>query len=134
MSTKTQKILIVTAIVLIVLAAAAIIFTLIPPAESGEGSADTVHPAEETVYNEDGTVNRVVYYENDVYQGQTDYYTDGLTDYVMHYGADSELCGEEKTVKNAANKIASYKKTENGKTVIGATTQKGRGYTVILKK
>ena len=117
MSSKTQKILIITAVVLIVLAAVGVAFLLIPP-EKGEGApADTVHPAEETVYNEDGTVNRVVYYENDVYQGQKDFYTDGQTDYVTYYGADSQPCGLEKTVRNAANKIASYTKKEGDKTV-----------------
>ena len=108
MNTKTQKILIITAIVLIVLAVGAVIFIFAAP----DKPSAPVHPAEETFYNDDGTVNRIMYYDNDVYQGQTDFYSDGNTDYVMFYGADTALLGSEATKKNAMGKIESFKKHE----------------------
>ena len=116
MSRKTQTLLIITAIVLIAAAAAAILFFVIDPF-SGKGK-ERLHQPEETYYNEDGTVNRIMYYnDKDEYQGQTDFYTDGLTDYVMFYGADGEPTGSEVTKKNVAGKIASFTRRDGTRLV-----------------
>lgn len=122
MSTKMQKLLIAAATVLLVLAAASLVLLMTNPFskdETGKDSpADTVHEPEEYFYNEDGTLNRIVYYENDEYNGQKDFYSEGKKDYVIYYDKNGENCANELTVKNDAGKTVSYKKSENGKTLV----------------
>lgn len=83
MSRKAQNILIITAIVLLVAAAAAVVLLIVNPFETKKYE----HEPEEYVYNEDGTLCSIKYYEKDEYKGQKDFFTDGNKDYVMYYDA-----------------------------------------------
>ena len=123
MNTKTQKILIAVAAVLILAAVAAVVILAVGSFSGKDGekedkTADTVHPAEETFYNSDGSVNRVVFYDNDVYNGQTDYYSDGNKDYIIYYDKDKNNCANELFEKNEQGKTVLHKKSENKKTVL----------------
>lgn len=123
MNTKTQKILVAVAAVLILAAIAAVIVLAVGTfsaegSENGEKSAETLHPAEETFYNSDGSVNRIVYYKDDVYNGQTDYYSEDNKDYVIYYDKDKNNVANELTEKNGQGKTVMHKKSENKKTVL----------------
>lgn len=123
MNTKTQKILIAVAAILILAAVAAVVILAVGSFSGKDGekedkTADTVHPAEETFYNSDGSVNRVVFYDNDVYNGQTDYYSDGNKDYIIYYDKDKNNCANELIEKNEQGKTVLHKKSENKKTVL----------------
>lgn len=121
MSNKTRNILITVAVVLIVLAAAGIAAALLMGRSSaGEAenstSADTTHAAEEYMYNSDGSVSSIMYYDNNKYNGRKDYYTDTKTrtDYVMTYDAEGTETVSEKTEHNAVGSMTFYQKREMG--------------------
>ena len=121
MSIKSQRILITTAVVLLVFALAAGAFLLFGGAKNGQDTktgSQYVHPPVEKFYNDDGTLNREVYYDRDEYMGQTDYFSEGAMDYVMYYDKDGNMTKSEVYEKYAGDKILSHKVTENGKVVL----------------
>lgn len=117
MSIKTQKILIITAVLLLVFALGAVALLILDPfKDDAPAASDEIR--EETVYNEDGSVKRVVYYKGDEYYGQKDYYSEGNTDYIIYFDKDENNYSDEVFEKNSSGSVISHKKTENTKTVL----------------
>lgn len=119
--------LILLGIVAVLLIAAAVICIVIflqqsdiqpedlPP--ETEASTETQHGNTEYRYNEDGQISKILYYENDVLQGSTDYvYTDDYT-CIIHFDKDNEQTGYEQTDYNALKNPVKYIKKEAGELV-----------------
>ncbi len=125
MNKKTQRILIIVAAVLIVLGICGVVTALLCKGSSGDSGSDTsseateVHEPEEYQYNSDGSLKSIIYYDNNVYAGRTDYFTDVSKDidYVMTFDADDVETESEKTEHNSDGTVSYYEKKEMGKTV-----------------
>lgn len=123
MSNKTLKILIISAAVLVVVAlcGAVAAFMLVRQESSRENVTTeptaSTHAPEEYTYDEDGNITSIIYYDNNVYNGRTDYYTDPSTgtEYVMTFDVDDNEIASEKTTHNADGTVALHEEKKNGK-------------------
>lgn len=85
------------------------------PNAGGDTAIVTEHAETEYKYDEDGQLSSELYYENDVYVGRKDYYTDGLKHYTTTFDADMNEIASSVTVFNAAKSIISITSYENHK-------------------
>ena len=119
MKKSTMILLAVLAVLLIGAAAFCAVFLFTtrsdPPSADTESSAvETVHESTEYKYNEDGQVSQILYYENDVLQGSTDYvYMDDYT-CIVYFDGDNQQTGYEQTYHNALQNPTKYIKNEGG--------------------
>lgn len=120
MSSKTQKILIITAVLLLVLAMVGIVAVILmdrAPGSEDSTSGDTteaavIHEPEEYVYDEDGKLSCIKYYKDNVYDGQKDFFVDNKTgtEYTMLYDAENNEIESEKTERNTVGSVKFYQK------------------------
>lgn len=123
MKKSTMILLIIVAVLLIAAAAFCAIFLFIdtsdaPPAADTEVTTkETIHDNVEYKYNEDGQVSQILYYENDVLQGSTDYvYMDDYT-CIVYFDGNNQQTGYEQTYHNALKNPTKYIK-EEGDTLV----------------
>ena len=130
MKKSTMILLAVLAVLLIGAAAFCAVFLFTtrsdPPSADTESSAvETVHESTEYKYNEDGQVSQILYYENDVLQGSTDYvYMDDYTEkeYYDEEGRLTRKCTYEDG--NTVSDIT-YTYDANGEIADSAPTEEG---------
>ncbi|MCI8610328.1 MAG: hypothetical protein HFE66_00225 [Clostridiales bacterium] len=113
---KSIRIVLIIAVVLLVVGAgvcAILLFSDKPdntktPSTQTEIPPETQHENTEYRYNEDGQISKIIYYDNDVLQGSTDYvYTDDYT-CIIHFDKDNEQTGYEQTNYNALKNPTKY--------------------------
>lgn len=130
MSAKLQRILIIAASLLLIAAVVGLAFYFVSDrdTEKTEEPASTtaaytteeiIHDDEEYRYNEDGTLKSIVYYKDNKFNGQIDYFSDKdrNIDYVMTYGADNKEVCREITEKNSEDSPILYRKKVNDEVV-----------------
>ena len=116
MKKSTLIILIVTAALLIAAAITCAAFLLLGDSEQQpeqtEKPTDTIHENIEYRYNEDGQISKIIYYDNDVLQGSTDYVY--MEDYtcIVYFDKDNKQTGYEQTNYNALKNPTKYVKKE----------------------
>lgn len=116
MKKSTLIILIVTAALLIAAAITCAIFLLLDDSgqqpEQTAKPTDTLHENVEYRYNEDGQISKIIYYDNDVLQGSTDYVY--MEDYtcIVYFDKDNKQTGYEQTNHNALKNPTKYVKKE----------------------
>lgn len=123
MKKNTMILLIIVAVLLIAAAVVCAVFLFTDTSDTPP-AADTEAPTEETMhedveykYNEDGQVSQILYYENDVLQGSTDYvYMDDYT-CIIYFDGDNQQTGYEQTYHNELKNPTKYIKKE-GDTLI----------------
>ena len=121
MKKSTLIVLIVTAALLIAAAITCTVLLLLDdtpqqPVQT-EKPTDTIHENIEYRYNEDGQISKIIYYDNDVLQGSTDYvYMDDYT-CIVYYDKDNQQTGFEQTNHNALKNPTKYVKKEAGELI-----------------
>lgn len=116
MKKSTLILLIITAALLIVAAITCTAFLLLDNSEQQpeqtEKTTDTIHENIEYRYNEDGQISKIIYYDNDVLQGSTDYVY--MEDYtcIVYFDKDNKQTGYEQTNHNALKNPTKYVKKE----------------------
>lgn len=116
MKKSTLIILIIAAALLIAAAITCTAFLLLDNSgqqpEQTEKPTDTVHENIEYRYNEDGQISKIIYYDNDVLQGSTDYVY--MEDYtcIVYFDKDNKQTGYEQTNHNALKNPTKYVKKE----------------------
>ncbi len=122
---KSIQIVLIIAVVLLVAGAgvcAILLFSDKPnntntPVQT-EMPPETQHENIEYQYNEDGQISKIIYYDNDVLQGSTDYvYTDNYT-CIIHFDKDNEQIGYEQTNYNALKNPIKYIEKKLGELVM----------------
>ena len=96
----------------------AAVYTSLSNGENKE-SIETQHSEIEYVYDDEGNIKSEVYYKNDKYNGQTDYYLskDKKTHYEMVYDKDNKEIGSTVTKYNSLGTIISIQTKELGDVV-----------------
>ena len=119
---KSIRIVLIIAVVLLVVGAgvcAILLFSDKPdntktPSTQTEIPPETQHENTEYRYNEDGQISKIIYYDNDVLQGSTDYvYTDDYT-CIIHFDKDNEQTGDEHTYYDEAGNMTRKCTYEDG--------------------
>ncbi len=140
MKKNTQILLGIAAVLLIAAAIICIAIFLqksdiqpeLPP--ETEAPTETQHENIEYRYNEDGQISKIIYYDNDVLQGSTDYvYTDDYT-CIIHFDKDNEQTGYEQTDYNALKNPTKYIKKEAGELVASTEYDYFEDLTTLQKK
>ena len=110
---KSIRIILIIAVVLLVAGAGVCANT---PVQT-ETSLETQHENTEYQYNEDGQISKIIYYDNDVLQGSTDYvYTDDYT-CIIHFDKNNEQTGYEQTNYNVLKNPTKYIEKKLGELV-----------------
>lgn len=119
---KTVKLLLlILACVLILGGIGAAVFALItaPEKEStdndGATTTEVIHDDIEYIYNEDGTVKSEIYYKDNKYNGQKDYYKGEKDEYITIYNADGEITESSVSKFNGAGSLTSVTTYKSGK-------------------
>ena len=116
MKKSSLVILIVTAVLLIAAAITCAAFLLLHDSgqqpKQTEKPTDTLHENIEYRYNEEGQITKIIYYDNDVLQGSTDYVY--MEDYtcIVYFDKDNKQTGYEQTNHNALKNPTKYVKKE----------------------
>lgn len=85
------------------------------PSVQTEKPMDTIHENVEYKYNEEGQISKILYYDNDVLQGSTDYvYMDDYT-CIVYFDKDNKQTGYEQTNHNSLKNPTKYVKKEGDK-------------------
>ena len=119
MDKKTKSILLIISAILVATGIALLIYAAVSSAGNGGGddtAAETQHAEIEYNYDNEGNISSEIYYKNDKYNGQTDYYlsSDKRTYYEIRYDADSKEIGSTVTKYNSLGTIISIQKKELG--------------------
>ena len=126
MKKSTKIILSVIAVLLIAVGVCGIIFALIGngdkvDAESTEGKeTEKIHDSVEYIYDADGNIKSEVYYKDNVYNGQKDYFSTESSEYVTVFDADHNQIESSVTELNTVgsiSKITTYRDGEVYRTV-----------------
>lgn len=112
---KSIRIILIIAVVLLVAGAGVCAILLFSDKANNtntpvqtETSLETQHENTEYQYNEDGQISKIIYYDNDVLQGSTDYvYTDDYT-CIIHFDKNNEQTGYEQTNYNVLKNPTKY--------------------------
>ena len=129
---KAEKIMIIVAVALLAVAAVGIIYLALNASgvfDNLNKEAETTvvettipvavieHEDVETETNSDGTLKKVTYYKDNVYDGSIDYVYEGDTIYEIHFDADDNLL---KSVKKRINQLGNlvYESYSSAKEVL----------------
>ena len=121
---KSIRIILIIAVVLLVAGAGVCAILLFSDKANNtntpvqtETSLETQHENTEYQYNEDGQISKIIYYDNDVLQGSTDYvYTDDYT-CIIHFDKNNEQTGYEQTNYNVLKNPTKYIEKKLGELV-----------------
>ncbi|MBE6714860.1 MAG: hypothetical protein E7575_06235 [Ruminococcaceae bacterium] len=124
---KTEKTLIGIAIGLIVAGALAIVLTSFnffglfdkgsAPSSDETTQESLQHEPVEYFYDNKDRIKSEVYYENNVYNGQKDYFYNDRETHIMIYDSEKKLCENIKSVVNAVGNLTLEEKYKDGKQV-----------------
>lgn len=121
MNSKNKKILISVAIVMFLLAFLAFAYLAVDyfttdenDPKKSESSDEYEHDPVEYKYDKLDRLTAEIYYENDVYMGQTTYYYDGNSTHMMVYDKDDNLIENSLLTVNAFGKPTKQENYING--------------------
>ena len=121
MNRSKKTALLIVAAILIVAGLALIAYSVIylMGNEGDAGSDAPKHAETEYTYDDEGNITSEKYYKNDVFTGQTDFYTsnDSKTQYAIRYDADLKEIGSTVTKMNSFGTILSVQVKEMGEIV-----------------
>ena len=123
MNNKTKTILLIISAILVATGIALLIYAAVSPSfGNGNGNdtaVETQHAEIEYRYDDEGNISSEIYYKNDKYNGQTDYYlsSDKKTYYAIVYDKDSKEIGSTVTKYNSLGTIVSVQAKELGEIV-----------------
>lgn len=122
MNKTVKTVLLIVAVVLIIGGIGAAVYALIPAPEKdgsdkGEGvtTTEVIHDDIEYVYNEDGSLKSEIYYKDNKYNGQKDYYKGEKDEYITVFNADGEEISSSVSKFNGAGSLVSVTTYEGGK-------------------
>lgn len=122
MNNKTKTVLLIISAILVATGIALLIYAAVSSSGNGGGddtAAETQHAEIEYRYDDEGNISSEIYYKNDKYNGQTDYYlsSDKKTYYAIVYDKDSKEIGSTVTKYNSLGTIVSVQVKELGEVV-----------------
>ena len=121
MKKSTRVSLLIVAAILFAAGIGVLIFAAVSsfaPDPDGD-TVETRHAETEYIYDDEGNIKSEIYYKNDKYNGQTDYYlsSDKKTYYVISYDKDNKEIGSTVTKYNSLGTIVSVQVKEMGDVV-----------------